>query len=247
MSTRQSRPYFLVFVLHPASGEKEEETMRGAYIWSVALAAALTLACDRSDRSETTTAGGTGADSTVPGRAGDRDPGPAAPMARANDTAEAHSFVEKMARVNAAEVQLGELAAQRGTNPEVKQFGRRMAAEHQKANAELKQVAAKMNVTPPAEPDDTHRDLHERLSKLKGAEFDREFMNAMVEGHEEAVRDLQRQADASARGGDRTVGTTGQAGQADPAAPAKQWAAKTLPDVQKHLEQARQIQGKLKQ
>lgn len=232
--------------------------MKGAYIWSVALAAALTLACDRSDTSETTTAGsdstasrdaagrGAGADSTLPERSGNRDPGPAAPMARANDTAEAHSFVEKMARVNAAEVKLGELAAQRATHPEVKQFGRRMAAEHQKANAELKQVAAKMNVTPPAEPDEEHKDLHERLSKMKGPEFDREFMSAMVAGHEEAVRDLERQADASARAGDRTVGTTGQAGP-DPAAPAKQWAAKTLPDVQKHLEQARQIQGKLKQ
>jgi putative membrane protein len=235
-------------------------TMKGAYIWSVALAAALAVGCERPrDTSESTTPGtdttasreapgrGAGAESPAPGRSSDRDLGTSAPMTRASDAAEMNSFVEKMAAVGIAEVKLGELAAQRAANAEVKQFGRRMVADHQKANAELKQVAAKANITLPAETDKEHQDLLDRLSKLKGAEFDREYMMAMVDGHEDVAQELQRHADTPAQRGDRAVGTTGQGAQADQTAPVKQWAAKTLPAVQKHLEQARQIQGKLKQ
>jgi putative membrane protein len=225
--------------------------MKRASIWAVALAATLTVACgdngsmnDNAVGTDRTAAtANPNADTAPAGTAGaNRDADATAAIARANNADDANRFIEKMGHVGAAEIKLGQLAAERAASAEVKQFGRRMVADHQKANAELKQVASKMKVTLPAQPDDKHQALADRLSKLKGAEFDREYMKAMVDGHEEVAKELERHAGPTSRPGERSVGTTGEAG-ADASVSA--WASKTLPDVRRHLEQARKIQAKL--
>ena len=170
--------------------------MKGVSIWAVALAATLTIACgdtgsmnDNTAGPDRTAAANPNADTGAAGTAGaNRDAGATAASARANNADDANRFIEKMGHVGAAEIKLGQLAAERAANPEVKQFGRRMVADHQKASAELKQVASKMSVTLPAQPDEKQQELADRLSKLKGAEFDREYMKAMVDGHEELRR-----------------------------------------------------------
>src|SRR5947207_11596348 len=52
-------------------------------------------------------------------------------------------FVTDAARGGMSEVQLGELAKQRGESQAVRTFGERMATDHKKANDELKDLAAK--------------------------------------------------------------------------------------------------------
>jgi putative membrane protein len=227
--------------------------MRSANIWAVALAATLSLACDNGNVNDdmntgANRTGATDADRT-PGTANPtgtsatnqataRDPGAAATMARANDADNDRAFVEKIAQANFAEARLGQLAAERASSPQVKQFGQRMTTDHQKANAELKQIASKMAVQLPTELDAKHKQLHDRLSKLKGAEFDKEYMQAMVDGHQEVLTELERQAGS----GERSVGTSGSADQTH--ASVTDYAKKMLPDVQKHLEQAKQINAK---
>jgi putative membrane protein len=221
--------------------------MRSASIWAVALAATMTFACGDNDQTNNTatdadrtataaspaaTAGGDQAASRD--ASANRDIGANAPMARAANADNEREFVDKMAQVGVAEVKLGQLAAERASNPQAKQFARRMVTDHQKANAELKQVAAKMSVQVPEQMDAKHQELYDRLSKLKGAEFDREYMNAMVDGHQEVAAELERHADSN-RAGDRSVGTSGDVSQT---ASVNAWASKTLPDVKQHLEQA---------
>jgi putative membrane protein len=161
-------------------------------------------------------------------------------MARANDADNDRAFVEKIGQANFAEARLGQLAAERAANAQVKRFASRMVNDHQKANNELKSIASKMAVQLPADLDAKHRELYDRLSKLKGAEFDREYMKAMVDGHQEVLSELERQADDSAG---RSVGTSGDASQAH--ASVTGYAKKMVPDVREHLEQAKQINGKL--
>ena len=99
-----------------------------------------------------------------------------------------------------------------------------------------------MNLTLPKQLDQKHRDLVEQLSKLRGAAFDREYMNAMVPGHEEVAAKLRAKtgmpATPDARGS-QSVGTSGARGDQ-----LTQWAAKSLPTVQHHLEEAKEIQQK---
>jgi putative membrane protein len=101
------------------------------------------------------------------------------------------SFVEKMTIVNLAEVQLGRMAEKQGQDEDVKEFGRQMVKDHQAANENLQQIATKLSLKGAMELDAKHKELADKLSKLQGAAFDREYIAAMVQGHEE-VRSILR-------------------------------------------------------
>ena len=58
-------------------------------------------------------------------------------------------FLKDAATGGLMEVELGKLAAQKGSSDAVKQFGQKMADDHRKANKELKQVASKDNIKVP--------------------------------------------------------------------------------------------------
>jgi len=121
------------------------------------------------------------------------------------------------------EVALGNLALQRAQSDSVKQFAQQMVTDHTAANTELTQLAAGKNVTLPTALDAKHQAMVDKLSKLSGADFDREYMKMMVNDHEKAVKMFQ---DQSQKGTD---------------ADAKAFAAKTLPTLQSHLQLARTV------
>ena len=132
-------------------------------------------------------------------------------------------FMEKAAQGGMAEVQLGKLAAQKAQSAEVKQFGQRMVDDHSKANDQLKQIASSKGVNLPTEVErSTQREL-DKLSKLSGAEFDREYMKLMLEEHKTDVQEFERQ---SKQGNDILL---------------KSFAAKNLLILQQHLKMAQQI------
>ena len=135
-------------------------------------------------------------------------------------------FIEKAFKDNKMEVELGQLAAERGSSEQVKKFGERMVKDHTKANEELMQIAQQKGVKLPE--DTKHSKEYGRLSKLSGAKFDEEYMKLMVKDHDKDVTEFQREAQ---RAKDPDV---------------KSWAAKTLPVIQEHDAQARQLQASLK-
>lgn len=137
-------------------------------------------------------------------------------------------FVMEAARGNTAEVELGQLAADKGSSDAVKQFGKRMVDDHGKANAKLKQVAEKKGITFPTDLDSKHKQLHDRLAKLSGADFDKAYANEMVKDHKKDVADFKRQANS---GKDPDV---------------KAWAGQTLPTLEEHLKQAQDVQAQVK-
>jgi len=130
-------------------------------------------------------------------------------------------FMRTAAMDGMAEVEHGRLAAQNAANDEVKQFGQRMVDDHSKAGDELKALASQKSVTLPTELDAKHKAMQDKLSKMKGAAFDRAYMGHMVTAHQQAVALFQKEA-----GG-------GKDGEV------KAWAAKTLPTLQEHLKSAR--------
>ena len=137
-------------------------------------------------------------------------------------------FLTKTAQHGKAEVELGTLASEKAAAPSVKEFGARMAADHGKANEELMQLAQQKGVTLPAEPERAHKNARERLSKLTGEKFDREYMQLMVRDHDADVREFDRQS-KTARDPD-----------------VKAWAGKTLPVLKEHQVKAREVAASLK-
>src|SRR5687767_2834302 len=110
--------------------------------------------------------------------------------AQAADT-DVQGFINDMTIAGLAEVQLGQMASERASNADVKAFGQMMVKDHSQAGGELKQVASQLEIQPPAQLDQKHKDLADKLSKLQGEAFDREYMTAMVQGHQEVLGKLR--------------------------------------------------------
>lgn len=133
------------------------------------------------------------------------------------------TFAKKAAAGGMAEVKLGQLAEEQGSNPAVKNFGRRMVQDHSKANNELKSAASKENVELPNEMDKSDQATYDRLSKLSGDAFDRAYARDMVKDHSKDVSEFRKEAK---NGRDENI---------------KNFAAQTLPTLQSHVDQARQM------
>ena len=105
------------------------------------------------------------------------------------------AFTMKAAQGGLAEVQLGQLAVNRATNPAVRQFGQRMIGDHTKANDQLKQIAQQQKMTLPASLGAKDQALYDKLQNLSGPQFDKAYMKAMVKDHEEDIKEFQKEAD----------------------------------------------------
>jgi putative membrane protein len=131
-------------------------------------------------------------------------------------------FIAMAVEGNLAEVQMGQLAQQKGNSDGVRSFGQMLQQEHAAAAQKSTAVATQLGVTPPTEPSRKHKALHDRLAKLSGDAFDKRFASEMVKDHKKAVAEYQRAAKK----------------QNDPAGA---YASETLPTLQKHLETAQAL------
>jgi putative membrane protein len=138
------------------------------------------------------------------------------------------SFLLKAAEGGMTEVELGKLAQEKGSSPDVKQFGSHMVMDHSKANDELKAVANEKGVTVPSSLDAKHQALVDKFSKLNGTAFDQAYVPAMVKDHE---KDAALFNEESTSGEDPTV---------------KAFASKTLKVVEAHLSDIKNIQSQMK-
>jgi putative membrane protein len=151
-----------------------------------------------------------------------------------------------------AEVELGRMASDRATNPDVKRFAQMMVQDHTKAGDELKQTAAKYGIQPAPKIDDKHQNLMDKLSKLRGPQFDREYIDAMVDDHQNAVDSLESRVDSTAPLKDRLTNKDSANSQVKPeqsdnapAAAVNTWAANSLPTVRHHLDEAKRLDNQL--
>ena len=212
--------------------------MKWKGLFSLAGAAMFTVAC----------ADGRDADSAA-GRAGEPASVGTTGAAAADErgAADVQQFVSQAAMAGNAEVQLGQLASERAVNREVKQFAEMMVTDHTASGAELKRVVSPHNLSVPATIDSKHQELIAKLRGTTGAEFDREYMAAMVEGHE-AVKDLvegrSRRADNRNANGTAATGASADHNQQLEIA-VNEWAAKTLPAVERHLERAKELEARV--
>jgi len=129
-------------------------------------------------------------------------------------------FATEAAQGGLAEVEMGQLAAQKASSPQVKQFAQRMVTDHTQANEELMQLGKAQNIDLPGQTDAKHKGEMGQLRDLNGAAFDRKYMQHQVQDHQKTVADFQKQAQSGS----------------DPAL--KGFAQKYLPTLQQHLQMA---------
>jgi putative membrane protein len=134
------------------------------------------------------------------------------------------TFITDAIQGNLAEIQMGQLAQQKGQNDAVKSFGQMLVTDHQANNDKAKQVATQLGVTPPTQPSAKEKAGYRMLAKLSGAAFDRQFARMMVTDHKQTIAQFQREAK-------RTNDPLGQ------------YASDSLPVLKKHLDAAEKIES----
>jgi len=137
------------------------------------------------------------------------------------------AFVKEAAGGGLMEVELGRLATEKASSPEVKQFGQRMVDDHTKMNQELSTIALQNNVQLPTELTGKAKAEYDRLSKLSGEQFDHAYMQLMVRDHRKDVSDFRKESTGAK---DTEL---------------KSFASQTLPTLEDHLKLAEQTQSSL--
>jgi len=147
---------------------------------------------------------------------------------RADDLAHADkSFLTNAYEDSLAEVRLGEMAQRKTGNADVKSFAKRISTDHNKANAEMRTLAASKKVTLAGDVTTMAATKAKMLDGKVGADFDKGFVSAAVSGHQKAVKAFEKAAN--------------EAKDAD----VKAFAAKTLPSLKEHLTMAEDVQKKV--
>lgn len=137
-------------------------------------------------------------------------------------------FAEKAMQGSMAEVEAGKLAMDKAQNAQVKAFAKRMVDDHSKANAELTKIASAKGITPPAAVDAGHKRKMDRMAAKTGADFDRAYMDEMVDDHQATVRDFRSAAKSTKD------------------AELKAFASSTLPTLEQHLQEAKTVDASVK-
>jgi putative membrane protein len=132
-------------------------------------------------------------------------------------------FTMKAATGGMMEVQLGQIAQTKAMDPRVKAFGSMMVQDHSAANDELKRLADAKHINLPGTLSADEQDKIDDLNKKTGKDFDKAYMHMMLDDHKKDIREFEK------AGNDLT----------DP--DLKNFAMKTLPALQKHLDSAKAI------
>ena len=138
-------------------------------------------------------------------------------------SATARSFLTDAAQGDAAEVKMGTLAEKNGGSAEAKDFGKMLVTDHTKAGQQVKAAAQRVDVTVEEQPNSEQQKDYDKLSKLKGAAFDKEFARMSVEDHQKDIAKFQKEADAKD-------------------GPVSDLAQQQLPVLKKHLQTAESLQ-----
>ena len=134
-------------------------------------------------------------------------------------------FVQKAAMSDMYEVEAGKIASQKGQSDAVKQFGQQMTEAHTKTTEELKGIvqAEKIKVDLPTKLDRRHQRLVDDLNAATGADFDKTYVKQQIKAHGKAKELFEDYADD----GDNAA--------------VKAFAAKALPVIKQHLEEAKKL------
>jgi putative membrane protein len=141
----------------------------------------------------------------------------------AADSSPDATFYKHAAEGGMAEVDLGNLAQSKATNPAVKDFGAMMVKDHSMANDKLKALAAAKDLSLPASESVGQMATKAKLEVLSGDTFDKSYVKGMIEDHRKDIAEFKQEI-ASGQDAD-----------------AKAFASATLPTLKMHLKKIKAV------
>ncbi len=153
-----------------------------------------------------------------------------------SDRGDAQSFVNMASQANLAEVRTSEIAVERATTPEVKEYAQMVLDEHEAVADALKTAMAGAMLTPPSNvlDDDHQRRVDDLTEEAQGSapdpdavgnEWDHDYITMQIDMHQDKI-DL---FEDYASDGDNAA--------------LRSYAEATLPTLRAHLERAQEIEG----
>ena len=133
------------------------------------------------------------------------------------------AFLKSAAQGGMAEVELAKLATSKASRDDVKALAQTIQQDHEKANAELKDLASSKKLTLPDSVSAQQKATVDRLGKLTGVAFDKAYVDDMVKDHQKDIAEFKKHEKDS-----------------DPDVSA--FVTKTLPTLQDHLAKAEAVQ-----
>jgi putative membrane protein len=108
------------------------------------------------------------------------------------------SVLGYVVQANDGEIAMGKLGERMATNPKVKAFARTLVTDHQKLLSSDKQLAKQVSATPDLSAGDANDlknhdsdEIKDLSGKTKGADWDKEFINQVIDGHQKILSQLQ--------------------------------------------------------
>jgi putative membrane protein len=156
--------------------------MKRIGVLALAAVTAMTLGCSNKRESTANNSAGSGAVGTA-GTANNNVP-------RADRT-----FENDVAGMNMAEIDLARLAVEHSSSPDVKKLAQVLIDDHTSAGAKLTALATQNGIEVPTQISDKDRDRHDKLAKKQGLDFDKDWTDAMIDGHNELLSKLESRVD----------------------------------------------------
>jgi putative membrane protein len=132
-------------------------------------------------------------------------------------------FIREAASANLLEVRLGQVAQTRATDPAVKNFGQRMISDHSSLQQQLTTMTSTNGITVSPTLDAQQQQDISRLQALSGPEFDRAYLELMIQDHQNDVNHFQNEA------------------RSNHSAPVQNLITTSQPVLQQHLSLAQQV------
>jgi putative membrane protein len=104
------------------------------------------------------------------------------------------AFVKKALEGNEAEIQMGQLALQKSSDDQVKQFAQRMVDDHGKMQDQLKPIAQQLGVKVPDGPSKGDMKKMDKMKSLSGDAFDQAYIKDMVKDHKKDSSEFKQEA-----------------------------------------------------
>jgi putative membrane protein len=136
-------------------------------------------------------------------------------------------FLVGATEINLEEIAIGQLAQQKSTNPEIKKFGKMLVDDHTKLSGEVKTVAQARNFSLPTSITEDGQEKYNKLNEKSGVDFDKKFVDMMVDGHEKAIDKFTK---ASKNSTDEEI---------------KTWASNNIASLTAHLQHAKMLKQEL--
>jgi putative membrane protein len=135
-------------------------------------------------------------------------------------------FLRDAAKDNAFEIQASQIAAQKATDPNVKQFAEKLVNEHTQLSQDLSKLASSKGVTlPEAQLEKGDLKKLDKLNKASGDRFDKLYVKYMAKDHRDDIKDFKSEAK---KGKDPDL---------------EQWASNHISALQQHLDMAQNLEN----